>query len=62
MGKCTICGNRPAPHRGKSLLTEEQKEEVNAYHASFNGGFHTGHLRPELMELPRLLCEKHKND
>ena len=62
MIKCTVCGQSPAPYSGKSLLTPEQKEEVKAYYASFqdeNGNpiYHTGHLKTELMELPRHLCE-----
>lgn len=62
MSKCVVCGNSPAPFTGKSLLTPEQQEEVRAYYASFrdeNGEpvWHTGHLKTELMELPRHLCE-----
>lgn len=66
--KCGICGNSPAPYMEKSSLTPEQHEEIKAYHASFrdeNGNpfYHTGHLKPGLMELPRRhLCESCKEN
>lgn len=67
MINCSICGKSPAVYSGKSLLTSEQKEEVKEYYASFkdengNAIYHTGHLKPELMELPRHLCESCKED
>lgn len=62
---CCVCGDPDAPHSAPSLLTPEQQAEVAAYHASFRDGdgnpvYHTGHLRPDLLELPRRLCAAHR--
>jgi hypothetical protein len=58
---CSVCGKNPAPFRAKSKLTAEQRAEIKAYYASFRDGeYHTGHLRPELLELPVHLCAEHQ--
>ena len=63
-GTCRTCGKRPATQEGRDW-TPEEKAQIDGYHASFRGPngeqiFHTGHLRPELMELPRhWYCKRH---
>ena len=62
---CIICDSPDAPHRAPSLLSTQEKAAVAAYGRSFqdeNGNpvYHTGHLKPELMELPARVCEAHK--
>lgn len=63
--KCIVCGSPDAPFQAPSQLSPEDQKKVDAYYASFrdeNGNpvFHTGHLLPELMELPLYACKEHK--
>lgn len=39
-------------HTFQDRLRKADRAVVKAYHESFKEGWHTGHLRPELMELP----------
>jgi hypothetical protein len=61
MATCKWCGN-VATHRVKHRYSPEEQAEVAAYHDSFKDGFHTGHMRTELLVLPGTmidLCDEH---
>lgn len=64
-GPCHTCGALTTEREGRDLTPEEQTT-VDRYYASFIGPdgepvLHTGHLRPELMELPRRwYCSVHR--